>query len=303
MKSAYKTSGIIFEQVSKLYQPGLLEQLRAIGDQEIVVVTGMYDHIEKLLDTLKVPYSQINSEDIASHNGGRVMLVNCKAYGTEGESPVSKKMKDPLREFVSEGGRLVTTDWALGLVTKTFPNKLKYVTRTSDDVVEVQAHTDIARRFMGLNYAQCHPQWWLEGSSHIFDVKEGVVPIIVSEEMKQKYGQPYIAVGFAEGKGEVFHFISHLELQRTRLKTKEDKGSLDDFLQKMNVSKTAEMDEVKVAELEAAYSTLNTLAHLCIKAPILNTQMKSTYIGAVSAGKSGPGSVSSQSVAKSQKLV
>ncbi len=289
MKSAYQTSGKVFEQVSKLYKPGLLEQLREIKDGEIVEVKGVHDHIEVLLDTLKVPYTQINPGEMAAHNGGRVMLVNCMEYHS-----VPKKTTDAVREFVGGGGRLVTTDWALSLVAKAFPGKLQHIKNTSDEVVEIEAHTDIARKFMGMNYAQCHPQWWLEGSSHVYSVSDGVIPIITSDEMQEKYGQPYVTVGFTEGSGEVFHFISHLELQRTRQKTKAQSGSLDDFLKKMKVSKTADMDEAKVAELEAAYSTLNALAYLCLPAPLLSAgDMKSVFTGKT---KQGVGTVS-------QKLV
>ncbi|HLD00569.1 MAG TPA: hypothetical protein VJC39_02390 [Candidatus Nanoarchaeia archaeon] len=285
MKNAYNTSGKIFEQVSKLHNPGLLDQIRDSNPRDIVVVKGTYDHVEKLLDTIKVPYTLIDSSQIASYNGGRVMLVNCKSYGGIGANfdddnkDFSKQLKEGVKGFVTEGGRLVTTDWALSLVQKTFPGKVSYKSSTGDEVVEVQAHTDTARRFLGLNYAQCHPKWWLEGSSYLFDIGPGVVPIITSQEMMDKHGLPYVAVGFTEGKGEVFHFISHMELQRTKMSTKEDKGSLDDFLKKMKVSKTADMEDAKVAELEAAYSSLNTLAHLCSRTPILSSSMKSIYVG------------------------
>ncbi|MFT4304410.1 MAG: hypothetical protein ACMXYG_07625 [Candidatus Woesearchaeota archaeon] len=263
MKNAYATSGKIFAQVSMRQQPAIYEQLQAIKGNEIVVVRGTYDHIEKLLDTIKVPYETINSEQIAKYNGGRVMFVNCKDYSTG--VPVKA-----VKEFVESGGRIVTTDWALGLVTKSFPKRLEKVGVTADEVVEIQAHTDMARKFLGLNYSQCHPQWWLENSSHLYQIKEGVIPLITSEEMKEKHGTPYVAVGFAEGKGEVIHFISHLELQRSRLKTKADAGTLDDFLAKMKVDKTSDMEDAVVADLEAAYSTLNTLAHLCVYDPIVS---------------------------------
>lgn len=265
MKKAYETTGKIFNTVSIRNQPLMYEQLRAIGPGEIVVVRGTYDHIEKLLDTIKVPYDIIDSEDIASHNGGRVMLVNCKSYDTG----VPTKA---IQTFVTEGGRLVTTDWSLSLASKSFPGRLKKTGQSSDEVVEVQPSTDMARKFLGLNYAQCHPQWWLEGSSHFYNIEEnkGVVPLIVSEEMKEKHNTPYVAVGFAEGKGEVIHFISHLELQRSRQKTKADAGSLDDFLKKMKIEKTDELEDAKVADLEAAFSTLNMLAYLCIPMPIVN---------------------------------
>lgn len=274
LDKAYKTSGKIFQQVSMRYQPGLLEQLKAVQPGEIVVVEGQYDHIEKLLDTIKVPYAQIGRDEIATHNSGRVMFVNCAEY-----NDVSKTLKEGISSFVNDGGRLITTDWSVGLVQKVFPGKVKKTVKTSDDVIEIQCHTDIARRFIGMNYAQCSPQWWLEGSSDVYSIGEGVVPIITSEEMKKKYGQPYVAIGFTEGKGEVVHFISHLELQRTRLRNKADEGGLDDFLQKVKVSKTADMDEAKVAELEAAYSTLNTVAYLCLRAPVLGGSMKSITVG------------------------
>src|SRR3990167_7203209 len=116
LKSAYRTSGEIFKQASKLYQPGLLEQLKGIKEKDIVVVRGQYDHVETLLSTLKVPYELIEPESIESHNGGRVMFVNCKSY-----DGVSKGTLNAVKTFVREGGRVVTTDWSLGLISKAFP--------------------------------------------------------------------------------------------------------------------------------------------------------------------------------------
>ncbi len=286
LSKAYSTSGKIFEQVSKKVNPALFEGLKAIEPGEIVVVRGAHDHIELLLDVLKVPYSFIDSSELPTHNGGRVLLVNCQSYS-------SVPGKENVADFVRDGGRLVTTDWALSFVTKVFPKKLELITKTDNDVVEIQCNNDIARRLVGLNYAQCHPKWWLEGSSDIFDIKEGVTPIITSREMEEKYGKPYVAVGFKEGKGEVIHFISHLELQRTHLKTKEDEKGLDEFLKNMKATKTSDMDDLKVAELESAYSTLNTLAYLCLRTPVLETSLNSIMTTSPSV-KSG---------SKSKKLV
>lgn len=289
IEDAYKTSGKIFAQVSQRQQPGLYQQLKAIGPGEIVVVEGVHDHVEKLLDTINIPYTMISSEEIKAHNGGRVMFLNCKEYGQ-----VNKNTKESLESFVSEGGRLVSTDWAVGAIAQVFPGKLTKVAKTGNDVVEIQCHTDIARRLVGLNYAQCHPKWWLEGSSDIYKIGNEVTPIITSEEMEKKYGQPYVVAGFTHGKGEVLNFISHLELQRTELRSKADEAGLDEFVKKMKVEKTPDMDDAKVAELEAAYSTLNTLAYLCIKAPLLKTDMKSVTVESL---------VGSLALKKSRRLV
>ncbi len=265
LKSAYKSSGAVFEQVSKLQSPGLYERLKAIEPGEIVVVKGQYDHIEKLVDTLKVPYKLIGQGDFEESGRGRVMFVNCATY-----SGANKRVAD----FVEKGGRLITTDWSLGLITATFSGYLHKTKETTEDVVEVQCDSPLAKKLLGLHYAQCHPKWWLEGSSHIYSIKKEVTPIITSAEMKTKYGQPFVAVGFNYGNGDVFHFISHLELQRTHLRTKEDEGGLDDFLAKMNAERTSLMEEANVGELEAAYSTLNTLAHLCISSPLLEKEIQ-----------------------------
>lgn len=289
LEKAYTTSGKIFAQVSQKASPAMYEQLKAITPGEIVVVQGQHDHIEKLLPNIGITFELISPEKISSHNGGKVMLVNCMTYDN------APKRTKAIDQFVEEGGRLVTTDWAVSLISYVFPGRLKKTVDTVDDVVEIRCDTDMARRLIGLNYSQCHPKWWLEGSSHIYSIGQGVTPLITSEEMRERYGQPYVAVGFPIGKGEVIHFISHLELQRTKQKTKSDKAGLEEFLEKMGASKTAGMDdETNVAELEAAYSTLNTLAYLCIPMPIIPTTMKSITI----ADLTGNG----KSVAKSKKL-
>ncbi|MDO8628795.1 MAG: hypothetical protein Q7R56_03500 [Nanoarchaeota archaeon] len=269
MKAAYATTGKIFEQVSMRTQPGMYKQLKEVAPSDIVVVQGQYDHIEKLLDTLKVPYALISPEEITSHNGGRVMFVNCATY-----APAPKR-EAVIKAFVEQGGRLVTTDWAVGLVERTFPGKLEKKGKTTDDVVEINCNTDLSRTFIGMNYAQCHPKWWLESSSDLYTVGKGVLPVITSDEMQERYGQDTVVAGFAAGRGEVFHFISHLELQRTKNKTKEDGKGLETFLEKIGAQKTIDMEDATVAELESAYSTLNTLAHLCVATPLINTDMKS----------------------------
>ena len=264
MNKAYATSGKIFAQVSKRVSPGLVEQLDAVGKGEIVVVRGVHDHVETLLDTMKIPYTMIESGSIKTHNGGRVMIVNCAPYETG--VPASA-----VSSFVENGGRLVTTDWALDFAAKSFPGKLYKTGTTGNDVVEVRCAHEVGRKLIGMNYAQCHPKWWLEGSSYVYKTGEGVIDLITSNEMKDKYGQPHVAVGFTHGAGEVFHFISHLELQRSRQDKGKGKSTLEDFLKKMDVERTDEMEDASFAELEAAYSTLNTLAYLCAPAPILRS--------------------------------
>lgn len=266
MKKAYTTSAEIFHQVTRRNAPDLADQLENIQENEIIVIPGAHDHVEKILESLQIPYTVGSLDNLNKYNGAHVAFVNCSRY-TSG--------RDTVEKFVNSGGRLVTTDWALGLASSTFPDKLEKIRTTPDDVVEVQCHHPIAQRLIGMNYVQCHPKWWLEGSSDVYNINEGVVPIITSKELNEKYGSPYVAVGFTHGKGEVLHFISHFELQRTHQRTESDKGNLEDFLTKMKANKTVTMENANMAELEAAYSTLNTVAQLCSKSPLLNYGTKS----------------------------
>ena len=158
LKDAYNTSGKIFAAVSQRFQPGLYDQLQAIEKGEITVVRGQYDHVEKLLETLKVPYEIIDRNKLEDSPQTRVLLVNCATYDS-----VPAKTTKYVKDFVHGGGRLVTTDWAVGLLNKVFPGKLTFTGKTGDEVVEVLPSTELGQKLIGLNYAQCHHQWWLDG--------------------------------------------------------------------------------------------------------------------------------------------
>ncbi len=267
ISEAYNTSGKIFTAVSQRYQPQLADQIRAIEEGDVTVVRGTYDHIEKLLDKIKVPYATINSEEITPSLQTKVLFVNCKEYSSAPETQVVATKK-----YVENGGRLVSTDWALSLVERAFPGTITKTNSTGgNESVEVEALSMVGQTLIGLNYAQCHPQWFLESGSYVYTHGKNVTPIITSDAMNERYGSPNIAVGFRAGSGEVIHFISHLEAQQTKLKHKSDKEGLDEFLSKMKVEKTDDMEEAKLAELEAAYSTLNTVAHLCVRTPLLGS--------------------------------
>ena len=146
MKSAYKSSGAIFEQVSKMHSPGCTNNSRQgnLGDHRGQRNLGPHraadGHTEGELSANRA------RRDGEQKDLGRVALVNCRTYG-------NGKSVDAARKFVSGGGRLVTTDWALSLVTHAFPDRLaKTSTETSDDVVEVQCASNVGSKLLGPHY-------------------------------------------------------------------------------------------------------------------------------------------------------
>lgn len=257
-----KASLPFLEQV--LAREGKEQELKDIreGDHKIVVVSGQYDSIESILSTLGAPYTLISEMEANngdnSLEGADAVFVNC-CGGHLDHNGLSK-----IKEYVNNGGKLITTDWAVkNVIEKVFPGTIRYTGRnTSDDVVVIQPQGDLGKRLIGLDYEGAEPKWWLENSSYIIDIenKAIVAPIIMSEELKEKYGSPYVAVVFPYGKGAVMHFVSHLKAQRTEARNKRDLGNAQDFsrMTKTVVYKSVPQD-VTVSGLETGYSSLKTV--------------------------------------------
>ena len=75
---------------------------------DIVVVRGSYDHVERVLDALELPFTAVDPSQV-EHLGLRpeqLLVVNCPGNVSSGAVPV-------IRNFVAAGGSLFTTDWAL----------------------------------------------------------------------------------------------------------------------------------------------------------------------------------------------
>jgi len=250
------------EQV--LAREGKEQDLKDIreGSHKIVVVSGQYDSIESILSTLGVPYNlvsefEVNNGDYSFEEADAVFINCCGGH-------LNDKGLSKVKEYVDKGGKLITTDWAVkNVIEKVFPGTIRFNGRqTSDDVVVVEPQGDLGKRLIGLDYEGAEPKWWLEGSSYIIEIenKAIVAPVIMSEELKEKYGSPYVAVVFPYGKGAVMHFVSHLKAQRTEARNKRDLGDAEDF---SRLTKTVVYGKVPknvtVSGLETGYSSLKTV--------------------------------------------
>ena len=99
--------------------------------------------------------------------------------------------------FVSRGGLLLTTDWALSNVIEAgFPGTIRKGPKESHDdvvgVIPVEGCTDeVTQCFGGEESA---PVWWLETSSYMVEIvdPEVVEVLVYSDEMQSKYGSPIV---------------------------------------------------------------------------------------------------------------
>jgi len=215
---AYKAAAHITREQLRRDAPERARALDAVKQSDVVVVAGIYDHVESVLQALEVPHTVIGTSDVerVELRPEQLLIVNCPG-------DVSPAAVDRIRAFVEVGGSLFTTDWALKHVLEpAFPGVLAFgKAPTRDDVVRIEVRDADNIYLQGVLDGQDDPQWWLEASSYpisIVDTKR-VEVLISSRELGEKYGESPVAVWFRWGEGDVFHMISHYYLQRTELRT------------------------------------------------------------------------------------
>jgi HEAT repeat protein len=179
----------------------------------ILVVSGAWDHVEKVLDHLQIQNTLLRAQQLkdAGINPNQTILVNC-------EGNMDTESRTRVQWFVNVGGYLMTTDWAL---TKTiepgFPGYLKQFSgsSTGNDVVVVEDAHPGHSFTKGIFDNVPAMKWWLEIQAFPLTVTwpERTDVLVDSAEMKKRYGSSPMAATFRWGLGKVQHSISHFFLQ------------------------------------------------------------------------------------------
>ncbi|MBI4450724.1 hypothetical protein HY642_02000 [Candidatus Woesearchaeota archaeon] len=189
-----------------------LQLARSAQSSVVAVVTGQHDHIHQILDAAKIPYTQYERVHLALKDEPKALFLNCTSSYQHTEAGES------MREFVEKGGRIITTDWSLYALLRAFPG---YVKKGSKDIPDstysIAPANDLGARLYGAEAVKHKPKWWFESSSYTVFPEEGkrIMPLLVSEQLKNEYGTDLVAFGIRHGKGEWVHFTSHLYAQRT----------------------------------------------------------------------------------------
>lgn len=106
-----------------------------VKDSDIICVRGTFDHIHLVLEAINIPFAHIDPSALLRMQlkPEQTIYVNCPST-----FPREAAMK--LEKFVSEGGQLITTDWALHNVLEVaFPGTVKFSGNSSgDEVVSVE---------------------------------------------------------------------------------------------------------------------------------------------------------------------
>lgn len=268
MKEAYELANDMVRERLRKEGSENIQILDDLKKNDVIVVNGTYDHIAMVLESLKIPFVAIEHQQLLSAKlePHQTIFVNCA-------SSFSPEAARKLATFVSEGGQLITTDWALkNVIEVAFPNTIAYNNRpTGDEVVRIEAIDRQDSVILGFLDEKADPVWWLEGSSYPIQIldKEKVKVLIRSKELGEKYGADPVVVRFAHGKGLVYHMISHFYLQRTETRDKKQSAPAAEYFKDKgagaaNVAKAA-ASGVSYGEVQSANTSADFVSRVIIK--------------------------------------
>ncbi len=205
---------------------------------KILAVNGRYEKPKKVIDhmyaSLKkvIREKEIMKESLSQYD---VVLIGCP--GSDIPHAAYPKVKD----FVMNGGWLITTDWAIqSIIENIFPGFIRWNRgRTADAVVACQIidpnHPFLDGVLSEIQQSKWQKQsvkntkknefrWWLETRSFPIQIlNPQVVRVLIgSWEIQNKWGESPVLVEFDYGKmgGRVIHMISHTHLQKGGAKGK-----------------------------------------------------------------------------------
>jgi len=229
---------------------------------KILAVSGRYEKPKKVIEfmyaSLKkvIKEKEIMKEDLTQYD---VVLIGCPG------SDIPYAAHPKVRDFVMNGGWLITTDWALrSIIESIFPGFLRWnKAKTADAVVACQINEPNHPFLEGViseiqqskwqkqsakNTKKSEFRWWLETRSFPIQIlnHQAVKVLISSWEIQNKWGESPVLVEFDYGKkgGRIIHMISHTHLQKGGAKGKYASALIltnildEKVSQKMGIKKT-----------------------------------------------------------------
>lgn len=190
-----------------------LGHLRGLPPDRIVVLAGEFDHMEKVLVLYGIPHTVVTREQFRSQRYPHAVMlcINCDQL----PPPLQRTaLAQAVRRFVADGGWLITSDWAVDpYLLSGWPQHVTEVVAKKreqpDTVVGVRPqHT--SPLLEGVFHPRARAEWWLENSSLMVEVNPKLVDVlIVSDDMKQRYGASAVAFTWRQDQGRVLHLLGH----------------------------------------------------------------------------------------------
>lgn len=199
---------------------------------KVLAIDGRFEKPKKVIQHIYASEKiVIKPKEVIKVDLNRYDLILIGCPGDE----IPKTVHSKIRDYVLSGGWLLTTDWAIRtIIEPNFPGYIKWNNKRTDDAVVAcqilepnhpflegvldEIQQDKWAKNTTKNTAKKEFRWWLEFKS--FPIKivnyEKVHVLIVSYEIKEKWGEAPVLIYFNYGKngGRIIHLISHTHLQK-----------------------------------------------------------------------------------------
>lgn len=202
MESAFRLAAIVVQRL--LVRDGSLSLLRTARLNNVVVLSGSYDKVERILELLSVRYRLDPEHDDLGE--AKVIFANSSEKRRPG-------FERSLKWFCFRGGWLVSTDWCLqSLIEETFPGTVRRKPEavTRDECIRAEAAAD--GPFADVDVPGRPARWRLSCTTYPIEVldERNVRIDAASHDLLVRYGAPALAVNFSWGRGRVRHVAGHL---------------------------------------------------------------------------------------------
>jgi hypothetical protein len=175
----------------------------------VVEVKGKWDDCGHILRNFGLPFTKITQDKLVQTDlsGSKILVINC---GCE----LSAASIQCVRQFVSKGGYLLSTDWALdSCLKKAFPGYVEWNgCDTENSVVDAVVVDQDPILLAGVPHVA---HWKLEDKSQIVKVIRGKSVQVLARSrdlMRQDADQlGILALSFPFGEGRVLHLVGHFD--------------------------------------------------------------------------------------------
>jgi hypothetical protein len=184
----------------------------------VLEVKGAWDKAHQILSAMGIPHREIRSGELRHIplQNVKVLVVNC-------EGKVPDEAAERVRQWVVQGGYLISTDWTLESFTqKAFPGMIAFNGRKTDkSVVDAIIVNRDPVLFQGI--PQMRAAWKLDEESQMVRVlRPDVVRVLArsymlaGEDPNQRFTRDpnqlgVLACEFPYGRGRVLHLVGHYD--------------------------------------------------------------------------------------------
>lgn len=180
----------------------------ALSPEAVLEVKGMYDNSSKTMRSLGIPFSEIRGSDLdqVALDSVRVMVINCPGR-------IPREYYQRVRDFVSRGGYLLTTDWSSdNIIQGAFPGYIQWDDHKNDQsIYDAQiVHPDPSLFARTVTNAS----WKMDIDSHMIRTLRKDVRVLAKSAQlaaEDPSGQGVLAVVFPFGHGYVLHMVGHFD--------------------------------------------------------------------------------------------